>query len=88
MERKLDTTSARRFFNGLLRAGKTKRRQNPDDWPSRVELGRSKTELRTARVSVVVVVETLAGSQHGDGTNVRRGVIKVLVADGMAETVD
>src|SRR5712691_9722094 len=59
-----------------------------DHHPRWIELEPSHAELRRPRMRVMVVVQTLAGRQPGEGSRIIRGVAEVLPPSPVPEAVD
>ena len=51
------------FFDRFVRLRELERNEQPDQRPGRIDFTFAETELRTARITVVVVVEPFATGQ-------------------------
>ena len=60
--------------------------QQLDDRPRRIDLAGLEAEFRTARETVMVVVEPFAAGEKRDEPEIGRGVVEVLVTDRMASS--
>ena len=68
------------FFDRLVGFGELERDEQANQRPGRIDFTRAETELRAARISVVIVVQALAAGQQRQEPQVRRGVVEVLVS--------